>query len=323
MGGLPQYSERVFHLVEGKEARMTSTRKTETMGTLPRVWRFWQKPWRDKLLALGVRWRKWVPWIPFPIRLSFGAWWLVRRSQMSESVFWDRRYAAEEAGLRFLERFLQPGETVVDAGAHEGYYTLFASRRVGPGGRVIAFEPSPRERKALRWHVLINRCWNVRIVRLALGSELAEAEFHVVDGAQTGLNSLKPPAILDQTSTLKVQITSLDDWARGQNLGRVDFIKLDVEGAELSVLRGARELLCRRPRPVIYAEVEDRRTQPWGYRAKEIVATLDALEYEWFQPGLDGKLVALGPGREEFEANLVAVPNERREEVLSRTNQVC
>ena len=294
---------------------------TETGGILPRAWRFWQKPWRDKSLAVGVRWRKWLPWIPFPIRLSFGSWWLVRQNQMGESLFWYRSFVGEEAGFRFLERFLQSGMMVFDAGAHEGYYTLFASKRVGRGGKVIAFEPSPRERKALRWHVLINRCWNVRIHGLALGNESEEAELHVVNGAQTGLNSLKPPAVPGKTRTLRVQVTSLDDWLRVRNLGRVDFIKLDVEGAELSVLNGARELLRRRPRPVILAEVEDVRTQPWGYRAREIVVTLDALEYEWFQPELNGRLVPIGPGREGFQANnLVAIPKERREEVLSRTN---
>ena len=242
---------------------------------------------------------------------------------MGESLFWHRRFAEEEAGFRFLERFLQPGMTVLDAGAHEGYYTLFASKRVGRGGKVIAFEPSPRERKALRWHVLINRCWNVRIQGLALGEENGEADLHIVDGVQTGLNSLRPPAIAGRAGILKVRVTSLDDWLRVHDLDRADFIKLDVEGAELSVLKGASGLLRRRPRPVIYAEVEDRRTQPWGYRASEIVTTLDALEYEWFQPESDGKLVAIGPEREEFQANLVAVPKERRAEVLCRTNQTC
>jgi hypothetical protein len=103
---------------------------------------------------------------------------------------------------------------------------------------------------------------------------------------------------------------------------RVDFIKLDVEGAELSVLKGASDL-PRRPRPVIHAEVEDIRTEPGGYRASEIVLTLEALGFEWFQPQLDGTLIRIGPEREEFQANLTAVPNERREEVLSRMNEVC
>jgi FkbM family methyltransferase len=310
-------------LGESESIRLVVGQRSGRDGIQRRAWRFWQKPWRDKSLALGVRWRKWLPWIPFPIRLSFGSWWLVRENQLGESLFWHRRFAEEETGLQFLERFLQPGMIVVDAGAHEGYYTLFASRRVGRTGKVIAFEPSPRERKALRWHVLVNQCWNVRIQGLALGSEAGEAEFHIVDGAQTGLNSLKPPAILDGTSIIKVQVTSLDDWVRAQNLDRVDFIKLDVEGAELSVVKGASGLLRRRPRPVIYAEVEDRRTQPWGYPAREIVATLDALEYEWFRPELDGKLVSIGPEREGFQANLVAVPKERREEVLSRAKKAC
>lgn len=276
-----------------------------------------------RFLAFGVRWRKWLPWIPLPIRLSFGAWWLVRRNQIGESLFWYGRYAEEDAGFRFLERFLQPCITVIDAGAHEGYYTLFASKRLSRGGKVIAFEPSPRERKALRLHTLINFCKNVSIQALALGEKSGEAELNVAAGSQTGLNSLRLSANIPESKPVPVQVVCLDDWTRTYNTDRIDFIKLDVEGAELSVIRGASELLRRRPRPVILAEVEDIRTLPWGYRAKEIVSALEAWEYEWFQPQSDGSLVPIGPERERFQANLVAVPKERRDEVLSRTNLPC
>ena len=118
-------------------------------------------------------------------------------------------------------------------------------------------------------------------------------------------------------------MTRLDDFVRKSRIERVDFIKLDVEGAELTVLKGASDLLQRSPRPVIHAEVEDIRTEPWGYRASEIVRTLDALGFEWFEPQFDGTLVRIGPEREEFQANLVAVPKESREEVLSQINQIC
>jgi FkbM family methyltransferase len=136
------------------------------------------------------------------------------------------------------------------------------------------------------------------------------------------VKDFRPPVVSSATSPIRVRVTRLDDFVRESRIERVDFIKLDVEGAELSVLKGASDL-PRRPRPVIHAEVEDIRTELWGYRASEIVLTLEALGCERFQPQLDGTLIRIGPEREEFQANLTAVPNERREEVLSRMNQVC
>lgn len=302
---------------------MIGANKSIELGALPRLRRFLRRPWLEKSHALGVRWRKWLPRVPFPIRLPFGSWWLVRPNYLGEMLFWHGRFVDEEAGFRFIERFLQPGMTVVDAGAHEGYYTLLTSKRVGRSGKVISFEPSPRERKALHWHLLINRCKNVSVQEFALGDRNEDAELHLVERDQNGLNSLRPPATTAKTVALRVRVTRLDDWLRDRNLARVDFVKLDVEGAELSVLKGACELLHRCPRPIIYAEVEDMRTLPWGYRAAEIVVDLDALEYEWFQPQPDGRLVPIGAERGDFQANLVAIPKERKDEVLSRTNLPC
>jgi hypothetical protein len=75
-------------------------------------------------------------------------------------------------------------------------------------------------------------------------------------------------------------------------------------------LRGATQLLERKPRPVILAEVEDRRTQAWCYRARDTVNFLEERGYRWFGLSKGGDLVDIGPARENFEANLVSVPNE-------------
>jgi hypothetical protein len=103
----------------------------------------------------------------------------------------------------------------------------------------------------------------------------------------------------------------------------VDFVKLDVEGAELSVLQGAQKLLQSANRPVFMIEVEDTRTKPWGYRSNEIVSLLDALGYEWYGILPDGGLRQIGAERGNFEANLVAIPKERREDVFSRVARLC
>jgi len=242
------------------------------------------------------------------MRLSFGAWWLLRNDQISAALLED---AFEGEEHRFAERYLQPGMTVLDIGANQGYYTLLASSKVGPAGRVLAFEPSLREIRRLRAHLWLNRCKNVQICTSALGAAAGAGELHIVLGTESGCNSLRPPEVSQPTSLHRVLVERLDDVLKAREIECVDFIKLDVEGAELSVLQGASELLRRLPRPVILAEVQDIRTQPWGYRAGEILSFLSALEYQWFQLMPDGNTEALALGRPTYDGNFFAIPRER------------
>jgi FkbM family methyltransferase len=207
--------------------------------------------------------------------------------------------------------------TVLDIGAHHGLYTLLASIRVSPGGRVFAFEPSPRERKALQWNMRLNRCKNVVIEGLALGNEEGELSLYVVEGHETGCNSLRPPVVSGFTRGVPVRVTLLDAWLETHEVKRVDFIKLDVEGGELAVLQGAQKLLQSAPRPVILAEVQDIRTQPWGYCASEIIRHLSAKGYKWFSLSAEGLLAPLDVTAESFDGNFVACPEESESPLLA------
>ncbi len=81
---------------------------------------------------------------------------------------------------------------------------------------------------------------------------------------------------------------------RINEISQVDFIKMDVEGGELDILKGAAGLLSRRPRPVILAEVADERTSAWGYSASEIYDFLVKLDYQWFSVDRQGALQQSG-----------------------------
>jgi FkbM family methyltransferase len=90
------------------------------------------------------------------------------------------------------------GMTVLDVGAHNGFYTLLASKKVGPSGRVIAFEPSPRERQRLLSNLWINRCSNVIVEPVALAEEDSVATLFVVSGAETRMQQPSAPCGLWQ-----------------------------------------------------------------------------------------------------------------------------
>jgi hypothetical protein len=112
----------------------------------------------------------------------------------------------------------------------------------------------------------------------------------------------------------------LDDYLERQGITHVDFVKMDVEGAELEVLRGATSLLSRKPRPVWMMEVQDIRTEAFGYSAKDIVEFLRQRDFHWFKITQQGKLLPLSDPSELRDwsgYNFVAVPTERLEEVQS------
>ena len=283
--------------------------------TLQRIWRFAKRPPREigrsigfRWMSLKSRWERSLSKISLPARLPFGAWWVRRSDNLTKPLLTN---TFETAEISFVERFLQPGMTVLDLGAHHGIYTLLASKRVGSSGRVISFEPSPRERRALRLHLALNLCWNVTTQGLALGNEDAESDLFVVEDWAAGCNSLRPPDVPAATSVIRVHVVRLDDWLHNHRIDRVDFIKLDVEGGELAALQGATQMLERKPRPVILAEVQDVRTLPWGYPAREIIDHLRNKGYNWFRLARNGVAEELDLRTNNFEGNFVACPEER------------
>jgi len=116
-------------------------KKTSATATLPqRIRRFLASPTRKKYITLANRARRIFPGMPIPLRLPFGAWWLVEKSALDDELIYSE-FERMETG--FVSRLLRRDMTVVDAGAHHGLYALLASKRVGWDGRVIAIEPSP------------------------------------------------------------------------------------------------------------------------------------------------------------------------------------
>ena len=280
--------------------------------SLPRrTARFLASSNRAKYITLALRARQIFPEMPIPLRLPFGAWWLAEKGELDHELIYN---SFEGTEMRFVEKLLRRGMTVLDAGAHHGLYTLLTSKCVGSTGKVIAFEPSPRERRRLEKHLRVNHRKNVELQACALGSESCEADLFVVDGFHDWGNSLRLPAVAGATRKVRVQVRRIDDVLSELGISRVDFIKLDIEGGELDFLQGAPRLLQGVCRPAILAEVQDVRTLPWGYAAREIIEFLLRKNYRWFALTADSMLQPVSCNLEAYNANLVALPEERLEE---------
>lgn len=268
------------------------------------------KPAADKRRSLRYHFRKaWnrvLPACPLPLRLTPGIWWIARNDAVSDELC----EGAFEPNVRaFIDRTLAPGMIVMDIGAHAGFYSLVASKRIGPSGRVIAFEPSPRERDRLRRHVALNRCRNVTVEPIAVGDAAGEADLFVFTGRTTGCNSFHL-ATTQGATPVRVAIRTLDGYLDDAKLPRVDFVKMDIEGGELAALRGG-ERLFRAMRPTLLCELHDRRTAPWGYRARDIVDLVERWDYRWYLPEDDGRLSPVGADQDSFFGNGIAIPAER------------
>jgi len=294
---------------------MTANSEAQSRALWRRVARFARKPYREKRITIGVWWTQVFPHTPLPIRLEDGRWWLLRNDVCGQEVLLGR---FEQAEFGFVQSYLRPGMTVLDIGAHHGFYTLLASRKVGPAGRVIAFEPSPRERKLLGWNLRINRCRNVTVEPYALAAADGTATLFQVAGRETGCNSLRKPNVGEAMVELTTGTRCLQGVLREKAINRVDFVKLDAEGAELEILKGASRLLTDPPRPVMLVEVQGIRTRPWGYEAAEIIAFLEERDYVWFRPLPNSRLERVDSGQRALEGNFVAVPRERSGVLMRR-----
>jgi len=129
------------------------------------------------------------------------------------------------------------GGTVLDLGANVGFYTLLAAELVGPSGRVHAFEPVPRNLQYLRRHIALNGLTNVSVIEAAVSDASGKRRFRLHVSAAMGH--------LGDDGQLEVRTVALDQFVFGTSVAAPHSIKIDVEGAEFSVLQGAREVLSQ------------------------------------------------------------------------------
>ena len=193
-------------------------------------------------LGQGVRWplrllprEMVVPVIQGPLR---GKRWVVGSSNHG---CWLGSY--EYVKSRLFEQYVRSGDTVYDIGAHVGFYTLLASVLVGHTGRVAAFEPSPRNLAYLRKHLALNHVRNAVVIEGAVYDH--EGEVRITEGPSS--SEIRVGA----KGAVPVRAFTLDHLVFRDGLPAPTVMKIDVEGAEHAVLRGATRLLTEK-RPLIF-----------------------------------------------------------------------
>jgi FkbM family methyltransferase len=204
---------------------------------------------------------------------------------------------------------------MMDVGAYIGQFALVASR--GEGVRVLAFEPTPAVFRQLRRNIELNHCSRVTCVQAALSDKPGRAKFYFYPESHDQ-NSLRPLAGARAVS-VDVAIETVDSIAARYGLDRVDLIKVDTEGNELAVLKGARQSLLRL-RPTLIIEIS--RHQPaYGYTGADIRTFLVDLGYGVYRIEQD-RCRPYEPREDDCKTlshfNIVAVPENQDAPFLHR-----
>jgi FkbM family methyltransferase len=181
-----------------------------------------------------------------------------------------------------VRRLVRDGDCVVDVGANIGWYTTLCSQLVGKSGKVFAFEPVAETFGKLQEHVELNDCsQNTIATAAAVGSSPGSVEIHVFQG----LSLARASVALDVGKPLRsntVPRVTLDAFLADRGVPQVQFLKCDVEGCELDVLRGASQLLSSPAAPLLLVELNAETGSISGFGPSDVWKHLKDLGYRRF-----------------------------------------
>jgi FkbM family methyltransferase len=201
---------------------------------------------------------------------------------------------------RVLESILKPGDNFVDIGANIGSLTLKAASLIGPAGSVVGIEAHPRTFRFLKHNVGINPFQNITLHNCALGEQAGT--LHFADQSADDQNCIVGDSA---GNSIPVKVRALDDL----ELGDINLLKIDVEGYEKFVYRGASRTLKRTQ--AIYFECWDRHCKRYGYLPQEVLGLLKSLGFKLFLTDGENRVEI----DEEYEclncANILALRPEK------------
>jgi FkbM family methyltransferase len=189
----------------------------------------------------------------------------------------------ESRERRFVQQLLRSGDVVLDVGANVGLFTLLAASRVGPSGEVHAFEPVPSNYAALSENVRLNGFQQVALNRVAVGAARGKTSLGLDDVSARvrnhgGFTEGGPH------ERIEAEVIDLDAYLRGRVLSApLRLVKIDVEGAEATVLQGLWETLSRRPPDVIMVEVSVEVLLEHDQSAQDVIGPLLECGYSLYR----------------------------------------
>jgi len=207
----------------------------------------------------------------------------------------------EPAVCKVIQEYVKPGYVVIDIGAHIGYFTLLFAKLVGEEGLVIAFEPLEETFAVLRENVALNHYRNVRLENRAVSESSGVVLLYRDEWVAFPAASHIIPNTRSRLLTYTVSAVCLDEYIiESKEIKRVDFVKIDVEGAEGLVIKGMKKVL-ERDKPILVVEVHG---EADGSPSEALLILKEAGYTLW---KLEGEGIA-GRATVEYRGHVLAVP---------------
>ncbi|MFG0248571.1 MAG: FkbM family methyltransferase [Phycisphaeraceae bacterium JB051] len=217
-------------------------------------------------------------------------------------------------------QIVRPGDTVLDIGANIGLVMLPLSRRVGPTGRIHAFEPNPRLIELLNQTIEHNKLENVTLHPMALGPSTGSLEL-CIPQVNAGAGSLVRNRMAENCSNVSVPVQTLSNVVTEHNIQQIDFLKIDVEGFEAQVFAGANVMFEKVTPKAILFELNDNADIP--AREQPVMQLLTQHGYRFFcipKCLVRMKLIPFDPANESQPAShdILAVQPSIDSQILDR-----
>lgn len=207
----------------------------------------------------------------FVVTVDNGSFFIDPVSHFGQRLIHDRAY---EPGMEaVLRHFLKPGDTFVDVGANEGYFSILASRLVGPHGRVIAIEPQSRLRPIIGENARLNDCRNLTLISAAVSDRPGSAELHLSPDTNTGGSGLTRVTRY-RVETESISTQTLSQILSSAGVRQVELIKIDIEGFEYEAVLGSMDVFTSGIVRAIALELHPEIIRNRGLDPDRIAATL-------------------------------------------------
>jgi FkbM family methyltransferase len=193
------------------------------------------------------------------------------RSFVDGTLYYRRAY--EPSTTRTIRKILKRGMTVLDIGANVGYFALLMANLVGDDGHVVAFEPTSYGFEKLRRNVSLNRFENITLENIGLSDQ--------VERKKLWINSRFETSAVTSEEEEEIELQTLDVYFNKSDIGSLDFVKVDVDGYEVKVIRGARNTLSKF-QPQMIVEFGRATLKRRGETVEELLRELEQLGYDFY-----------------------------------------
>jgi len=198
------------------------------------------------------------------------------RFDLNDMVDWFNYFGFKELERDNLFKALKPGDVVIDVGANMGEFSLKVSQLVGERGKVISFEPDPVNFQRLQTNFSLNPelAARIEVHNVGLGEFPGTVNLSVVNESNRGMNRV----VKDALNFNSITINTLDNIVLSGQLTKLDWIKIDVEGFEMNVLKGAEQAILQF-KPSLFIELDDKNLREQNSSASDLVNWLTERGY--------------------------------------------